>query len=91
MSYAVAVIRALRVNNKTTKINLHQFLSEILINQTITLARLNSTVSSTDSRSRGHKFQSHLSHLTFVKTDHEIISNVILPLPLIQKGAVVSY
>ena len=39
-----------------------------------------------DWRSRGHKFESQLCYITFVAIDHEIISTVILPLPLIQEG-----
>ena len=36
-----------------------------------------------DRRSRGRKFESQLCHTTFVEIDHEMISSVILPLPLI--------
>ena len=39
-----------------------------------------------DSRFKGRKFESQLSHITFMETDHEIISVVILPLQLIQEG-----
>ena len=38
-----------------------------------------------DCRSRDHKFESQLRHITFLEIDHEIISIVILPLPLIQE------
>ena len=47
--------------------------------------RLHSTVcSSSDCRFRGHKFRSQLGHITFVETDHEIIS-VCSPLQLIEE------
>ena len=39
-----------------------------------------------DYRSRGRKFESRLDHITVVEIDHEIISTVILSLPLIQEG-----
>ena len=39
-----------------------------------------------DCRSRDRKFESKLSHTIFVEIDREIISRVILPLPLIHKG-----
>ena len=42
--------------------------------------------SMSDCRSRGHKFESQLGHITFMAIDHEIISVVILHLQLIQKG-----
>ena len=32
------------------------------------------------------KFESHLSHKACSEIDHEIISKVILPIPLIQEG-----
>ena len=54
-----------------------------------TLARLHIAISSasdSDCRSRVCQFESQLSHITFVKIDHEIISTVILPLLLIQEG-----
>ena len=38
-----------------------------------------------DFRSRGHKLESQLSHITFMETDQEIISRVIFPLRLIQE------
>ena len=34
----------------------------------------------------GHKLEFMLGHVTFVELDHEIISMVILLLPLIQEG-----
>ena len=37
-------------------------------------------------RSRGHRFESQLGHIIFVEICHEIISTVILSLPLIQEG-----
>ena len=39
-----------------------------------------------DCRARGHKFGSQPGHITFVEIDHKIISMVILPILLIQKG-----
>ena len=51
------------------------------------LARLHSAVGSiSDCRSRGHKLESQLGHITFVEFDNEIISMVFLSLPLIQEG-----
>ena len=48
-------------------------------------ARLDSEVGSVfDCRSRGRKFESTLDHITVMKIDHEIISVVIIPIPLIQ-------
>ena len=38
------------------------------------------------SRSRGHKFESWLYHVTFMEIDCDIIYTVILPLPLNQEG-----
>ena len=53
----------------------------------VVLAGLHTAViSMPDCRSRGHKFESQLRHTTFVKIDHEIVSLVILPLPLVQEG-----
>ena len=50
------------------------------------LFQLGSEVSSvSDNKSRGHKFESQLSHILFLEIDHEIISTVILLLPLIQE------
>ena len=50
-------------------------------------ARLHSAGSSaSDCRARGHKFESQLGHITFMETDHEIISTAILSLSLIQEG-----
>ena len=37
-------------------------------------------------RSRGSKFEFQISHIAFMEIDHEIISKVNLPLPLIQEG-----
>ena len=37
-------------------------------------------------KSRGCKFESQLSHITFVQIDHKGISVVILPVVLIQEG-----
>ena len=34
----------------------------------------------------GHKFESQLGHITSTQIDHEIISVVILFIPLIQRG-----
>ena len=45
-------------------------------------------------RPRDSKFESQLGHVAFIEINHEIISTVIIPLPLIQEGqrkAVVSY
>ena len=42
--------------------------------------------SAPDCGSRGHEFKPELSHTTFAKIDHEIISTAILSLPLIQEG-----
>ena len=42
--------------------------------------------SESDCKSRGCKFESQLCNFTLVEIDHEIISTVILPLPLIQEG-----
>ena len=39
-----------------------------------------------DCRSRGCKLKSQLGHITDIEIAHEIISVVILPLPLIQEG-----
>ena len=50
------------------------------------MSRLQSAVCSASDRSRGHNFECQLCHVTFMETDHEIISMVILPLPQIQKG-----
>ena len=51
------------------------------------LSGLHSTVSdASDCRSRGHNCESLLDHISFMEIDHEIISMVILPLPLIQEG-----
>ena len=47
---------------------------------------LNSTVSSTsDCRSRDHKFKFQLGQITFLEIDSEIISKVNFSLPLIQE------
>ena len=43
---------------------------------------LHSTVGS---MAMGRKLESQFSHITFIENDHEIISTVILPLPLIQE------
>ena len=40
---------------------------------------------------RSHQFNFQLDHITFIKTDNEILSMVILPLQLIQGRAVISY
>ena len=42
--------------------------------------------SMSNGRSMGHKCKSQLSHISFMKIEQEIVSMVILPLPLIQKG-----
>ena len=34
---------------------------------------------------RGREFEPKLGHINFVESDHEIISRVILPIPLIQE------
>ena len=50
-------------------------------------ARLHNTVgSSSDCRSRGGLFESQLGHITFMVTDQEIISAIVLHPPLIQEG-----
>ena len=42
--------------------------------------------SSSDCISKDRKFESKLDYITFVEIDHDIISTVILPLPLFQDG-----
>ena len=42
--------------------------------------------STSDCRSRDHKFKSQLDHISFVEIDHKIISTVILHLPRIQEA-----
>ena len=52
-----------------------------------TLGSIISMVNSTsDCRSRDHKFESELGHITFLEIDHAIMPMVILPLWLIQEG-----
>ena len=56
------------------------------------LSQVHSKVGSlSDWRSRGHKFESQLSHITFMEIDHEIISTVILPLELLEEGQLSVY
>ena len=51
------------------------------------MVRLHSTVGSvSDRKSKPHKFESQLGHITFVDIDHEIISMLILPLCIFKKG-----
>ena len=44
--------------------------------------------SASDYSSRGNKFEFQLGHIIIVEIDHEIISGVILALPLVQEGHV---
>ena len=65
---------------------------EKFVCKTLCLSLLNVKLGSTaqlevsDFRSRGYKFESQLSHITFMKTDHEVISTTVLPILLIQEG-----
>ena len=44
--------------------------------------------SESDSKTRGCESEAYPSHITFMETDHEIISTAILTLPLIHKNQI---